>query len=69
MLLIDDREHTVIEPLYENREKLELLYDTNLNMNGGHVEGYFIDNVSEVLGKFEKLLDKEKRYIELLFGE
>lgn len=54
MLLIDDREHTVIEPLYENREKLELLYDTNLNMNGGHVRGWRVPDTAAVLENFTR---------------
>ena len=54
MLLIDDREHTVIEPLYENREKLELLYDTNLNMNGGHVRGWRVPDTAAVLDSLRR---------------
>ena len=59
MLLIDDREHTVIEPLYENREKLELLYDTNLNMNGGHVRGWRVPDTAAVLEKLYALTSDE----------
>ena len=59
MLLIDDREHSVIEPLYENREKLELLYDTNLNMNGGHVRGWRVPDTAAVLEKLYALTSDE----------
>ncbi|MBR2870706.1 MAG: DUF1015 domain-containing protein [Clostridia bacterium] len=60
MVLFDDENREITEPLYQNRDKYKKVYDFDLNMDGGHVEGYFIDDVSEVLGKFEKLLDKER---------
>ncbi len=41
MILIDDPENTVIEPLLE--KQLEKLYDFELMQNGGHSEGYLVD--------------------------
>lgn len=38
MILIDDPEYTVIEPL--ERKSLEKLYDFELMKNGGHIKGY-----------------------------
>lgn len=49
----------MIEPLYENREKLELLYDTNLNMNGGHVRGWRVPDTAAVLEKLYALTSDE----------
>jgi hypothetical protein len=43
MLLLDDTERQVIEPLAKNKERLPLLYDTDLMLDGGHVTGYRID--------------------------
>ncbi len=43
MLLIDDRKHAVIEPIWEERASLEKIYDFDLNMGGGHLEGYRVD--------------------------
>lgn len=43
MLLIDDPQKQLIEPLYEKRNNLELLYDTDLMLNGGHIKGYAIE--------------------------
>ncbi|MBR5230630.1 MAG: DUF1015 domain-containing protein [Clostridia bacterium] len=40
LLLIDDPERTVIEPLYEKRDTLPLLYDMELMLGGGHVRGW-----------------------------
>lgn len=39
MLLIDDREHAVIEPLADGADQMELLYDFDLMENGGHLTG------------------------------
>lgn len=59
MLLIDDRENTVIEPLYANRATLEPLYDFELNMDGGHLRGYKIANPEAIIEKMYKLIDKD----------
>ena len=40
MILIDDPDHTVIEPL--EKLDLECIYDTDLMQDGGHVKGCFI---------------------------
>ena len=57
MVLFDDEKREITEPLYENRTSYEKLYDFDLNMGGGHIEGYFIDDYQSVINKFEKLLD------------
>ena len=41
MLLIDDQNKTVIEPLA--KKELEIAYDFDLMLGGGHIKGYFID--------------------------
>lgn len=56
MLLIDDRKHSVIEPIWAAREGLEKVYDFDLNMGGGHLEGYRIDS-QIVIDEFEKYVD------------
>lgn len=40
MVLIDDPQKTVIEPLFN--EDLPVLYDTDLMLGGGHVKGYHV---------------------------
>ncbi len=42
MLLIDDPDCRVIEPLALQTGEFERLYDTDLMMNGGHIQGYLI---------------------------
>lgn len=62
MVLIDDPERTVIEPLAEKADSLEKLYDFELMMGGGHIKGYRIDdrNLLEGVAKaLEKLADPD----------
>lgn len=42
MILIDDPDCRVIEPLAVQTGQFERLYDTDLMMNGGHVQGYLV---------------------------
>lgn len=57
MLLIDDINRTVIEPLYEKRDKLNKLYDFELNMNGGHIKGYKVTDTDNVIHKLNDLIN------------
>ena len=43
LVLIDDPQHTVIEPIGAACQALEQLYDTELMLGGGHVAGYAVD--------------------------
>ncbi len=60
MVLFDDEKREITEKLYEKRDALEKLYDFELNMGGGHVEGYFVPEEEGVTEKFNRLLDKER---------
>lgn len=44
MLLIDDPDKTVIEPLAQKTAGFEKVYDFDLMMKGGHIRGYKIDD-------------------------
>ncbi|HEY5673755.1 MAG TPA: DUF1015 domain-containing protein [Malonomonas sp.] len=58
MVLIDDPQRTVIEPLF--KETLEKVYDFELLENGGHLKGYRIDQpelINQVVAALEKLAD------------
>ena len=59
LLLMDDENHTILEPLIKNKNEFEKLYDFNLNMNGGHICGYKIPYSDSINKKFDALLDKE----------
>lgn len=46
MLLIDDPERSVIEPLAQQIDRMEKIYDFELMMNGGHIKGYRVSDVT-----------------------
>ena len=60
MILFDDEKREITEKLYENRESLECVYDFELNMNGGHITGYFVSDYQGVLDSFSRLLEDER---------
>lgn len=60
MVLIDDPERSVIEPLFDKH--LEPLYDVELMMNSGHIKGYAIDTaelIQQVTDALENLAAPE----------
>lgn len=59
MLLVDDPDMSIIEPLYSESEEYEILYDFKLNMDGGYIVGYKVPNSESVLEKIYALLDDE----------
>lgn len=42
MLLIDDPDHKVIEPLFADKDAFRKAYDTDLMLDGGHLSGWFV---------------------------
>ena len=69
LLLIDDEKRSVIEPHIGAKDN-ELLYDTDLNMGGGHIKGYHVKNRKGVENALKELLaSSTKKYGEpLLFA-
>ncbi len=61
LILIDDRERMVIEPLESKVESFEKVYDFDLMKNAGHLVGYNVNNIAkrEILLSIEKLGDKD----------
>lgn len=62
MVLIDDPDKTVIEPLFEKTADLEKLYDFELMMNGGHIKGYKVaeeKDISAISDALSKLAQKD----------
>ncbi len=59
MLLIDDKENSVMGELISNKQSLEKLYDFDLNMGGGHLKGYFISDTEKVINSLNQLIDDE----------
>jgi uncharacterized protein (DUF1015 family) len=63
MLLIDDPDKTVIEPLAEKVGMFEKLYDFDLMMDGGHIKGYKVsdeETILRTLEALENLADEDK---------
>ncbi len=62
LMLIDDRDYSVIEPISKSKDKLEKTYDFDLMLNGGHIEGYSIGNdfKEQILTALDKLEDEQE---------
>lgn len=71
MLLIDDKNRTVIEPLTAKKESFEKLYDFTLMQNAGSIEGYKIsDSESEKMaGALEELAKKSESGLLFAVGD
>ncbi|MBR6966392.1 MAG: DUF1015 domain-containing protein, partial [Clostridia bacterium] len=48
MVLIDDPDRTVLEPLQAKKDSLRELYDFDLMMNGGHLRGWAVDRTEDL---------------------
>lgn len=62
MILIDDPDRGIIEPLFDKTDSFEKIYDTDLIQNGGHITGWFIPKGAETDGieaGLEALCDRE----------
>lgn len=62
MLLIDDPDRTVIEPMFEKTAELEQLYNTDLMQGGGHINGWFIPQgvlTDHLIAAMDALNDRE----------
>ena len=66
MILIDDPERTVIEPLSAKKSDFEKVYDFELMLGGGHIAGYLANSEEEkISAALTALADKdnfEKKY-------
>lgn len=67
MILIDDVQKCVIEPLALKKDRFEKVYDFDVMKNGGHITGWVVDKSTqqELLATLEKFASKEefnKRY-------
>ncbi len=56
LLLLDDIQRTVIEPLYHLRDSLTPLYDVELMAEGGHVKGWEVTEPALVQGVYNALI-------------
>ncbi len=56
MLLMDDMEKTVIEPLYARRGELKTLYDFPLMLGGGHLRGWAVTEPTLLRGVYDAII-------------
>lgn len=60
VLLIDDHKKTLLEELAKRKYSFKRLYDFDLNMNGGNIRAYLINDdktIKEIEEKFDNLID------------
>ncbi len=55
LVLADDSNDRIINELYENRKNLKPMYNFELNMGGGHVKGFGIEDTSQIIDRFERM--------------
>jgi hypothetical protein len=60
LVLIDDPQKTIIEPLEEKKQTLRKLYSTELMLDGGSIEGYAIEEEWLIRTIMESLVDLKK---------
>lgn len=58
-IFMDDRKNDIFTQLENKKDSMQKLYDFDLNMKGGHIEGYLVDNSLEVQQQIDSLLEKE----------
>jgi len=64
MILVDDPERTVLEPLAAKKADFRRLYDFELMLDGGHLTGYAVEGpeaLSQVDRALNSLLDRKKQ--------
>ncbi len=62
MILIDDPDHLVLEPLRNRKHQLRKLYDFDLMLGGGHLAGYAVESpedLADVDRSLNALLDSK----------
>ena len=69
LVLFDDEERTIVEPLYAKRDSLECVYDFELNQKGGHIRGYLIKDTESVIKKFNELYEKNNDGLMFIVGD
>lgn len=69
LVLFDDKMKTIVEPLYEKRDSLPLLYDFDLNQDGGHIRGYQIRDTWHVISLFEQLYKTNNNGLSFIVGD
>jgi len=62
LLLCDDKQRSIIEPVYEIRRQLRPLYDVNLMLDGGRARGWAVED-GEILARIAAAMEALKENI------
>lgn len=62
MVLIDDPDKNIIEPLHDQKKNMSMIYKTTLMERGGQIEGWLLDDqqAQEVIDKMSVLADPDR---------
>ncbi len=69
LFLFDDAKKSIIEKLYKKRAEMPLLYDFDLNQNGGHLRGYQVQDTKNVIDSFTKLTEENGNGLMFVVGD
>lgn len=69
MLLANDDKLNILENLFAQRDQLNVVYDFDLNMNGGHIKGYQITNCEPIIKDFHRLITDPSDPILFVVGD
>ena len=69
LVLFDDKDKTIVDPLYANRNALPCVYDFDLNQKGGHIKGYLIKDTQSVINAFHNLYKKNNNGLMFIVGD
>lgn len=69
LVLFDDKDKTIVEPLYAKRNTLPCVYDFDLNQKGGHIRGYLIKDTQSVINAFHNLYKKNNNGLMFIVGD
>ncbi len=71
MVLISDKYRAIIEPLRDKKAKLDIVYEMDLNKDGGHLTGYLVkseEDFSSIYQGFERIFSELDKANPLLFA-
>ncbi|MCD4827337.1 MAG: DUF1015 domain-containing protein [Acholeplasmataceae bacterium] len=69
MLLANDDKLNILENLFAKKDDLNIVYDFDLNMNGGHIRGYQITDCKPIINDFYSLITDPKDPILFIVGD
>lgn len=69
LILIDDKSKSIIENLYKIKDDLEVVYDTELMKQGGHLKGFWVKDEALINEFCEKIEKNTRNNITMVVGD